>query len=335
MDSRPTYDELPWQLIVSALQGDLSPEEDIRFGEWLAASPANRERYERLLKLWKEDMTDYDLFRQADETRAWEALRQKLDKEQEQGKPIIARPGFGRQPSRIRHWSIAAVLVLLTAGTALWYIGKKEEGIQYETAVGEQRTLSLPDGSRLLLQPNTRIHLAGNYNNETRTVALLNGAATFEIAPQQQRPFVVEMDAATVRDLGTSFTIDKSPDSITVAVSRGKVAVTEKFSGETRELSAGAGLCLYTTAQRRGEMRMLQTMDPSVSLRFDNASLSTVIAGLQKRFGKKILLRDDGVGRKRLTVHLDGESFDNAIKIVCSSLNLEYIADSNGNILIK
>ncbi|HWB90308.1 MAG TPA: FecR domain-containing protein [Puia sp.] len=322
MDSRPTNEELPWQLIVSALQGELSPEEDLHLEEWLAASPANREKYERLVKIWKEEISDYGIYHQANETQAWETLRRKLDTTREEhGKPIIWR------------WPIAATLVLVTAGATLWYIAGRNHGIQYETAIGEHRTISLPDGSKLDLQPQARIRLAGDYNKATRTIALLAGKVSFEVAHRQQRPFVVQMDAATVRDLGTTFTIDRSADSITVVVSSGRIAFTEKHTGETRELNAGGGLCLYTTMQRQGEIRTIA--DSSASLRFDNAELSTVIAALQKKFGKKILLRDTSIAQKRLTVHLDGESFDNAIKIVCSSLNLQYSTDSNGMILIK
>ena len=334
MDSRPTYNEIPWQLIISALQGELSPEENVRFGEWLAASPVNRETYEQLLNMWKEEMADYSMYRQADETQGWEAFQRKLQSTQEE-KPIIARRGFGRQPSRLRHWSIAAVLVLLTAGTALWYISGKDEGLQYETAIGEQRTLSLPDGSTLVLQSNTRVRVAGNYNKTTRTITLLGGKASFDVAHQQQRPFVVEMDAATVKDIGTSFTIDKSPDSITVAVSQGKIAFTEKVTGAMRELGAGEAVCLYTSLERRGEVRASKTIEDSTSLRFDNAVLTTVISALEKRFGRQILLGDTSIAQRRLTVHLDGESFDDALKTICFSLHLQYSMEANGTILVK
>src|SRR5690349_2420648 len=80
MDSQSsyTYDDLPWQLIVPALHGELSPEESGPFEEWLAASPVNREKYQRLLHIWREGIADYTVYAQADEKQAWEALRGQL-----------------------------------------------------------------------------------------------------------------------------------------------------------------------------------------------------------------------------------------------------------------
>ncbi|MBS1661815.1 MAG: FecR domain-containing protein [Bacteroidetes bacterium] len=323
MDSQSSYNDLPWQLIVQALQDGLSPEENLRFGEWLAASPGNRERYERLLSIWKEGLTGYPLYQAADETQAWEALRKQL------GTGLI-RPDIKKKPVPMVRWMAAAVLLLLAGGVTWWYTSGQDT-VQYATAAGEQKQISLPDGSRLVLKPQTHLQLAKGYNRTERKVVLLDGSATFDVSHQEQRPFIVDMDAASVRDIGTSFTITKTKDSIMIAVSEGKVAFTAKETAETRELSAGATLCLYEMAKNKGEMKISGNTDP---LNFDNASLSDVIAALQKKYGMTILLQDSSAGQKRLTVHLDGESLEEAVKVVCASLNLEYISDK-GNYILK
>src|SRR5882762_6166911 len=78
MDSPSTYDDLPWELIVPALQGELSPDEDVRFRQWLDLSADNRQKYDRLLKIWKNGLADYTLYRQADEIKAWGALQGRM-----------------------------------------------------------------------------------------------------------------------------------------------------------------------------------------------------------------------------------------------------------------
>lgn len=334
MDSQSTYtyDDLPWQLIVPALQGELSPEESGRFEEWLAASPANREKYQRLLHIWQEGIADYTVYEQADEKQAWEALRGRLDAgsatDRDLTAPVI-HADFKKRPALTRRWAVAAALVLVAGGSALWWVSRKGEVVQYETVMGEQKTVALPDGSTIVLQQQTRLRLSDDYNKNARTIVLLSGQASFDVSHQQQRPFVVDMDAASVKDIGTSFTIARTPDSITVTVSSGKVAFTKKETGEVRELSAGGEICLYTSSAHRGEITMT---DP---LRFDNSPLSKVIAVLQKQYGKNIRLGDSSLARKRLTVHLDGESLEDAIKTVCASLNLDYSSDETGYILKK
>lgn len=332
MDSSSSYNDLPWPLITQALQGGLSPEESLRFGEWLAASPVNQEKYERLLSIWKEGLTDYPIYQAANEDRAWEALRKQLGAGMEAsgGKIVTVLPVSQKKKVPMGRWLAAAALVLLAGGLTWWY-ASGEDTVQYATGAGEQKEVALPDGSRLVLQPQTHLRLARGYNRTGRTVILLGGKASFKVAHQAQRPFLVEMDAASVRDIGTSFTVSKTKDSISIAISEGKVAVTTKETGETRELSAGAALCLYTSAQHRGEVRISGNTS---QLRFDDAPLSEVIAALQKQYGKSILLQDTAIAQKRLTVHLDGESFEDAVKIVCASLNLEFISDK-GNYILK
>ncbi|WP_431216680.1 FecR family protein [Puia sp. P3] len=329
MDSQSsyTYDDLPWQLIVPALQGELSAEESLKFDEWLAASPVNREKYQRLIHVWQEGIADYSIYRNADESQCLEALRGRL------GEAPVIRTDF-RQRSPItntRRWAVAAALLLLAGGAAIFY-NRKGDGVRYETATGEQKTVALPDGSTITLQQHTSIRLADDYNRNARTIVLLGGEASFAVAHQQQRPFVVDMDAASVKDIGTSFTIAKTTDSIRLVVSSGKVAFTKKETGETRELGAGGSLCLYTATAHRGE---ITTTDSAGLLRFDNSPLADIITALQKQYGKNIRLGDTTLAQKRLTVHLDGESLEDAIRTVCASLHLDYSADETGYILKK
>jgi transmembrane sensor len=75
-------------------------------------------------------------------------------------------------------------------------------------------------------------------------------------------------------------------------------------------------------------------MSAASHLDFDNAPLSEVISALQKASGKQISLDDVSIAEKRLTVHLEGESFDNAIKIICASLNLDY-TENQGSYVLK
>ena len=118
-------------------------------------------------------------------------------------------------------------------------------------------------------------------------------------------------------------------------VSAGKVAFVKKETGESREISAGSSLCFYSTQHRFGEIKATEPANNGAdSLRFDNSPLSDVITALQRLSGKKILLSDTATAQKRLTVHLDRESFDNNLKIICASLNLEYV-EKNGIYILK
>jgi len=315
MDTDTNNNELPWALIIAALQGELTSEDKLQLEAWLAISAANRAQFERLEQVWKEGVADYPRYLEVDETRAWSEVQARLDPGAAPRVGVVARMGRWR-------WSVAAaVLLLVVGGVEIWQRAPNGEGARYETAAGEQRSITLADGTKVEMEPQTKILVRG-----TRLVLLLNGKAGFDVTHHKDKPFEVVMDGASIRDIGTNFVAFHTTDSIGAEVTDGKVAFTNRVTGETRELTAGGTLIMLMSPGHRGEMQ-------TAELRFDNARLTSVIAAMQTRFGKKIGLTDTALGNKRLTVHLDGETFDDAMKVICASLNLESQADSTGYML--
>ncbi len=97
---------------------------------------------------------------------------------------------------------------------------------RYQTAVGQQQSISLSDGSVIDLNTNSAIVVA--YSEQQRSISLLKGEAYFEVASNKNRPFVVEIDGSTVTAVGTAFNIyrENSVDT-SVIVTEGIVKVTE------------------------------------------------------------------------------------------------------------
>lgn len=98
-------------------------------------------------------------------------------------------------------------------------------GTPVTTAVGEQRSLTLDDGTRIEL--NTDSHLTVQYDERTRKVSLRSGEAYFEVAPEH-RPFIVVAGERQIVALGTTFTVrhdQTAGDPLTVTLIEGRVAV--------------------------------------------------------------------------------------------------------------
>jgi len=328
MEPLSPYNDLPWELIVPALRGEQTPEEERGFQEWLDASADNRQHFLRLQEMWKEGLTDYVFYQQADEVKGWGALqgrmgevRETLQEKVEQGK--IVQGGFGQRVRSVRRWMAAAIIVV-AAGAAWWYMTGKTGGIQYSTAAGQQRTVSLPDGSSIDLDAETQVRLTEGFNQTNRTMTLLSGRIRCAIVHQEKVPFIVDMEVADVKDIGTIFTVQRTKDSISVTVTEGRILFTDRKTGQAREVQAGGDITFYTADNH---IKFIP------SLKFDNARLADVIDALQSAFGRKIVLTDTTMGEKRLTVHLDGEPFEDALKTVCASLGLEYTVEGGNYIL--
>src|SRR3569833_1329318 len=315
MEPLSPYNVFLWVLFVLVLRGEQTPEEERGFQEWLGVSVDNRQHFLRLQKMWKDGLTDYAFYRQADEVQGWEALRGKM----EQGK--IVQGSFGQRVRSIRRWVTAAAIILAVAGAGWWYINGKTGETRYSTAAGQQRTVSLPDGSSIDLDAETQVRLTDGFNHTNRTMTLLSGRVRCAVVHQAKIPFIVNMEVADVKDIGTIFTVQRTKDSISVTVAEGRIVFTDRKTGQTREVPAGRDITYYMADHH---IKFVP------SLKFDNARLSDVIEALQSAFDRKIMLMDASAAEKRLTVHLDGETFEDALQTVCASLGLKYTVE-NGN----
>jgi len=111
-----------------------------------------------------------------------------LGKQADAPSPLVAARSSPR-------WAVAAAL----AGIAIllggwWWLTARQ---QFSTVAGEQRTLTLEDGS--IVQLNARSSIRINFSAQRRDVRLLTGEALFTVHRDQRRPFRVMTSDATVQ----------------------------------------------------------------------------------------------------------------------------------------
>ncbi len=336
MDSLPIY-EIPWDLVAASLQHELLPEEALQLAQWLSADKAHQEKYDQLLRLWNNGLAEFTAYQSANENEAWLALQKRIAENEnalQKEVPVITGR-FGWLSGMKTRIAVAAIFIFVI-GTLYWYRGSVAEELIYETAANEQKTVTLPDGSTLLLQPSSEIRLANGYNKQNRTMALVKGNVFFNVPHQPALPFIVNMGTSAVRDIGTRFSIYRTPDSIKVAVTSGKVAFLKTDTQESRELGAGMAVSLTTATLQFSEIESIpvSATDSSNPLNFDNLPLSEVIEVIQKVYDKRIELSNIQMGQKKFKANLYGLSFNRAMQIICTTQNLSY-AEKNGVYILK
>lgn len=94
----------------------------------------------------------------------------------------------------------------------------------YRSAMGERLDVELPDGSRALLNTNSRISVT--YADDQRLIELQQGEAWFKVESNKERPFHVDAGETRVTAVGTAFNVYLSPSSIDVTVTEGVVKVS-------------------------------------------------------------------------------------------------------------
>lgn len=91
----------------------------------------------------------------------------------------------------------------------------------YAAKVGEQRSVVLADGSRLLLNTDTQVNVTIDAGE--RAVELVYGEALFDVAKDPTRPFRVYTHKGVVRAVGTVFSVRVRKADIEVVVEEGTV----------------------------------------------------------------------------------------------------------------
>jgi len=213
------------------LDADESPTtEQLReLREWLHRSPVHREELQSLAALWG---------------------RMNVLTELSVPLPGTSRPGrvrdaaAGNKRSPRTGWFLVTAAAAVLAVVSLFLVRHPTpnslsvtNGL-YATAVGQQRTESLADGSQVLLNTNSQINV--QFDATERTVLLMQGEALFTVAKNRQWPFRVHAGNQLIEAVGTAFSVHLDGVEVSVAVTEGRVALASVSSGSNVAGAAGA-----------------------------------------------------------------------------------------------
>ncbi|MGA0605282.1 FecR family protein [Phenylobacterium sp. VNQ135] len=194
-----------WRVRLTELEVDTTP----AFEAW-RATPAHAEAWDQVCRphaWWGEQAVQPEVM----------ALRAAALDRARQAQAARGRPGARRR--RALALLVASLLVAVVGVGAWWSTAPQV----YRTALGERRTVTLKDGSKLALDAGTevRVRLAPR----ARRLALIRGQARFDVAHDTARPFTVRAAGAVVVATGTSFNVDLLGRAVTVTLIEGRVSV--------------------------------------------------------------------------------------------------------------
>jgi transmembrane sensor len=292
------------------------------FTEWLQQSPLHVEEYLLAIETW-------DALGQVRDIAAADLVTAALGQTETDNVVLLAPSQSPAESAlhprasmpRLTRVLAAGVAVVLLALTALWAVLREDGLLRVTTMVGEQRSVSLPDGS--IVYVNTDSELTIELASDRRQVTLLHGEARFDVARDPHRPFIVSTPEARMQALGTVFNVRTLAARTDVTVVEGRVALQAGSDGRMSpsdpvtpmpdaiwqsaspiELAAGARAAV--TAQGT----ILSGTGPSVSrvlawserrLVFRDESLAEVVREFNRYRTEKILIEDEGLAKVRLS----------------------------------
>lgn len=205
---------------------------DRQWSQWIAAEDAHEKAYESRELAWE---LSADL-------RATPSVRALLDDADSLLREVEHPTATARARRFLQPWPVGGAAAMVAVVVLIPFLIRYNSisSSDYATAKGEQRTVTLTDGSTVSL--NTATQLRVKYSHGARSVEMIAGEALFTVAKDPGRPFAVHARQGVATALGTEF--DVRIDGITVAVSvlEGSVAVAgDPAARDTAAVAVNAG----------------------------------------------------------------------------------------------
>ncbi|MDB4905403.1 MAG: putative anti-sigma factor [Gemmatimonadetes bacterium] len=350
-----------WEALTRFLSGESAEAESRAVERWLAANPNDAMLVAAL-----------DVLAGGEAAAVPVALDAPVDVEHAlrvvKARSVMAPPARGAPmlrlmtpaPRRRRAWALGTLAAAAAAAAFAVGISRSNRATQasptpvtvaaardYSTPVGRIDTISLSDGSRVLLAPGSRLTVAADFDAATATNrdVTLVGQAFFTVHHDDARPFRVKSGNAILRDVGTAFVVRNDSAGgarLTVSVTDGVVALLPVNARHAAGSSSDGEFLLG-----RGDRGMLDASgsvavthgavnDDELSwtrgqLVYRGASLATVSADLQRWYGVELRIPDGALARRPLTASFEHDPVERVIQVIALAIGAE--AERSANVV--
>lgn len=267
IDERLLDEALAWH---AALESDDADWDG--YTAWLEADPRHREAFEQIA------LTERIVDERTENLRRLRAV-------EPVSVPTRKRPRRG-----LMFGAMAAAVALAVGIPAFW---PRADAV-YATGSGETRKVALGEGIAVELAPSTRLVAK---HGDPSSLELAQGDAYFVVSHDPGRSLSIKAGDYAVTDIGTTFGVTLSHQSLSVSVAEGKVSVVPR-AGDSARVEAGQRLF---AAKGATTMRVGPIATTDVGswrqgrLVYDQMPLAVVAADISRYSGKTVTV-DPAVG---------------------------------------
>ncbi|MFN3850091.1 MAG: FecR family protein [Spirosomataceae bacterium] len=310
-------------LLGKFLARETDAQESALVNDWLGQNEQNKKEltdfafiWEQTQNLKQETPVDVDL--------AWNKIKTKIQKPKET-KVIPLYPK--------KVWSTARIAASITifVAAALMILLFTQKDVELLTLQTTKNTLqqTLPDGSTVFLNKNTKLTYPSDFEGDTREITL-SGEAFFDIQRDESKPFIIHANGTDVKVLGTSFNVKAYDKNVRVNVESGKVQFIAKKhktileKGEEAEFEAEKDTIVKQLSYNKNAIAY-----KTKTYIFEDTSLENVIKILSEGYEAEIKIRNSAIKTCRLTTTFENESLPNALNVIAETLNLQVSKEGN------
>ena len=314
-----------FEKIADYLANESSDKERSSLEAWLSEKEANRRLFDKVKKVWQASEICADDFCPNVEL-AWEKLKKAKDKARQMP---VKDEKIGADNKK---WIPYAASVALLLSALVGWLAMKEThfvqkmSFQQETVEANKKgQVELADGSKVWLNSNTRFYYPKAFDD--KRVVYLEGEAYFEIARDEERPFVIYSGQSVTEVLGTSFNVNTKDNTVTVTVASGRVALYPEGNKESHVVlekgEAGRFMVENKVVSKVKNEDINYLSWQTGVLTFEGASLSAVAKALSRHYGAEVAVDGEAPESCRLTCSFKNQTLDEVLELIRLTLDIE------------
>lgn len=264
---------------------------------------------------------------------AVERLKARIDREISASEdpaeaPASSSPILGRKALL---WMAAALIpVLLLLNVYLWISRPSTshgQMVAVSTQQGERSTVTLPDGSTVILGESSSLSYSPDlYREDSREVSF-KGEGYFDIESDARRPFIIREGDLSVQVLGTAFNLrarDEEP-FVRVDLERGAVALSIEGQSKATRLHPNES-ATYDKKQKTIALRAISDMKSvkawvNKEIIFSDTPLSEVVSRLEEQYAVQISYSKSR-GEDLFTGVLPANNLSEAMEVVRKAMDV-------------
>jgi len=234
-----------------------------------------------------------------------------------------------------------AACVLLMVALAYTLISPNEQleekysqTILASTSIGENKTITLSDGTKVTLNANTTFSYPEKFSEESRDVSL-QGEAFFDVAHNPEKPFKVATgNGMNIQVLGTVFNVKSYPEdqNVETTLVSGKVKVVEEQNQKTVVL-APSQRATYVKDADKLIVDNVQTTKFTAwregKLIYDETPIRQVISDLKRKYKVDISVESPGIMDYKYTGEFDNLGIEQILDLFEVSSPILYKMHNN------
>jgi len=227
---------------------------------------------------------------------------------------------------QLTKWLRVAAMFVLPVITAvgMYFYRSPDETVPGQLVVaverGQKANITLPDGSKVWLNSQSRLTYSTNFNVRQRELQL-DGEAYFEVAHNPNKPFIVRSNDISVRALGTAFGVKAYNEDMLISsiLMIGKVLVTTP-DGEAI-LMPNERIIYDKTKHKKEQSTVANATDFTGwihnELRFEDESLGDIAKTIRRIYNVEVVFASEKLKSQRYTGTINNNSLESVLNIIC------------------